>query len=67
MPAYGARLCLKGRMTASRFEHMWQIEWYDANGDLLDDDEAYATLSLPAGVLSVEFPLYRSRIRFAKD
>ena len=58
---------LKGRMTASRFEHMWQIEWYDANGDLLVDDEAYATLSLPAGVLSVEFPLYRSRIRFAKD
>lgn len=46
---------------------MWQIEWYDANGDLLDDNEAYATLSLPAGVLSVEFPLYRSRIRFAKD
>lgn len=58
---------LKGRMTATRFEHMWQIEWYDAMGLRLDDDEAYATLSLPAGVLSVEFPLYRSRVRFAKD
>ena len=34
MPAYGAKAMLKGRMTASRFEHMWQIEWYDANGDL---------------------------------
>ena len=35
---------------------MWQIEWYDANGDLLDDDEAYATLfGRKTGVLLKSF------------
>ena len=60
-------MMLKGRLLPSRFEHMWEVEWYDAIGVLLDDDEAYATLSVQEGVLTVEFPFYRSRIRFAKS
>lgn len=60
-------LMVKGRLVPSRFELMWQLTWYDAVAVALDDDEAYATLSTAEGVLTLEFPIYRSRLRFAKD
>lgn len=60
-------MMLKGRLTPARFEHMWRLDWYDAMGIPLDDDESYATFSPVEGVLTLEFPIYRSRIRFAKD
>ncbi|WP_295727671.1 hypothetical protein [uncultured Muribaculum sp.] len=59
-------MMFKGRLMPSRFEHMWEVEWYDAMGVMLDDDEAYATLAVQEWVITLEFPLYRSRIRFAK-
>ena len=60
-------MMMKGRLVASPFEQMWNVVWYDATAAAVDDDEAYARLSMPEGILTVEFPLYRSRIRFVKD
>jgi hypothetical protein len=60
-------MMLKAHLTPARYETMWQTTWYDALGEPLDDDEAYATLSTDEGILTLEFPQYNSRIRLSKD
>lgn len=58
---------IKGLLTPARFEGIWNLTWLDAVGDLLDDDESYATFTSTDGILTLHFPYYHSQLRFAKQ
>lgn len=58
-------LMLKGRLTAMPFERHFNLVWYDSMMEPLAR-ESFCTLSAE-GVLSFEFPLYRSRMRFYRS
>jgi len=53
---------IKGRMKPTRFVGHYDLVWYDSLMEPMDDD-TYASID-DAGILTVEFPVYRSRMRF---
>lgn len=55
---------LKGRLTPTPFERHYNLVWHDSMMERMDE-ETHATFS-DEGILSLEFPLYRSRLRFYK-
>ncbi len=55
-------LMIKGRMKPTRFVGHYDLVWYDSLLEPMDDD-TYASID-GAGILTVEFPVYRSRMRF---
>lgn len=55
-------LMIKGRMKPTRFVGHYDLVWYDSLMEPMDDD-TYASID-EAGILTVEFPVYRSRMRF---
>lgn len=57
-------LMLKGTLAVTPFQRHYNLVWYDSMMDRLDE-ETHATLS-EEGILSLEFPLYHSRLRFYK-
>lgn len=58
-------LMIKGMLKATPFERHYNLVWYDSMMTRMDE-ENHATLS-EEGVFSLEFPLYRSRIRLFRQ
>ncbi len=58
-------LMLKGTLIPTPFENHYNLIWYDSTMTLVED-ESYATFS-EEGILSLEFPLHKSRMRFYRN
>lgn len=57
---------LKGRLTPTTFADHYNLLWYDSTGHPVAD-ESSATFSLEGNVLTFNFPLLKTAIRFAKQ
>ncbi len=57
---------LKGILRPSGFQNNYDLEWYDAAGRLLDDDNN-AQLSDDGAILTLRFPVYKSQLRFRRS
>ena len=55
-------LMLKGALSPTPFQRNYNLVWHDSMMERMDE-ELHATLS-EEGILSFEFPIYRSRLRF---
>jgi hypothetical protein len=55
-------MMIKGELKPTRFESHYDLVWYDSMMEPMDD-ECYATVD-DEGVLTLQFPLSRSRMRF---
>ncbi len=55
-------LMKKGRLDDTPFERHYDLTWYDSMMEVMDE-ENHASVS-DEGILTLEFPLYRSRLRF---
>lgn len=60
------RFTLKGRLAPSTVPGSYALTWYDAEFNELSE-ECFATLSPDGRVLSLEFPLLQSSLRFEKS
>lgn len=59
------KLMLKGKLLPTPFENHYDMVWYDSMMNRMDD-ETHATFS-KEGILSLEFPLFRSSMRFYRS
>ena len=55
---------IKGRLRPTIFQNHYDLIWYDSMFDIIDTD-AYATIV--DSILTLEFPLYKTQIRFYKE
>lgn len=55
---------LKGHMTKTQFIGNYDLKWIDATMEPIDED-AYATIENGV-ILTLNFPIYKSQVRFAK-
>lgn len=55
---------IKGRLKATIFHNHYDLEWYDSMLELIDYD---AHASIDNSILTLEFPLYKTKIRFFKQ
>lgn len=55
---------IKGRLKATIFQNHYDLEWYDSLFELIDVD-AYASIN--NSILTLEFPLYKAKVRFFKQ
>ena len=55
---------IKGRLKPTIFQNHYDLIWYDSMFDIIDAD-AYATIV--DSILTLEFPLYKTQIRFYKE
>jgi hypothetical protein len=55
---------IKGRLRPTIFHNHYDLIWYDSMFDIIDTD-AYATIV--DSILTLEFPLYKTQIRFYKE
>lgn len=58
-------MMLKGRLTPTPFIRHYNLTWYDAMMEPITE-ECSATIS-DEGIITFEFPLYKSRMRFYRD
>ena len=58
-------MMVKGELTPTRFAQHYDLVWYDSMMERMDD-ECYATVD-DEGVLTLQFPLSRSRLRFYRS
>ncbi len=54
---------IKGRLSATIFKDHYDLEWYDSMFDLIEAD---AHAYIENSILTLEFPLYKTQIRFSK-
>ena len=54
---------IKGRLKSTIFQNHYDVEWYDSMFELIDE-EAHA--SVQDSILTIEFPLFKTQIRFYK-
>lgn len=55
---------IKGRLKATIFQNHYDLEWYDSMFELIDND---AHASIVNSILILEFPLYKTKIRFFRQ
>lgn len=55
---------IKGRLKSTIFQNHYDLEWYDSMFDLICED-AYA--SIENSILTLEFPILKTQIRFFKE
>ena len=55
---------IKGRLKPTIFQNHYDLIWYDSMFDIIDTD-AYATIE--DSILTLDFPLYKTQIRFYKE
>lgn len=58
-------LQIKGRMSPTIFVDNFDLDWQDADGKVLNEDNN-AQLSPDGSILTLRFPLYRSQLRFSR-
>lgn len=56
---------IKGRLIPTSFENHYDLEWYDSNRNRLDFEEGYGTFE-GINLLTLDFPVLKSQIRFEK-
>lgn len=55
---------IKGRLSATIFKDHYDLEWYDSMFDVIETD---AHAYIENSILTLEFPLYKTQIRFSKQ
>lgn len=55
---------IKGRLKSTIFQNHYDLIWYDSMFEIIDND-AFATIE--NSVLTLEFPIYKTKIRFYKE
>lgn len=55
---------IKGRLKQTIFENHYDLIWYDSMFDVIDSD---AHASIKNSILTLEFPIYKTSIRFYKE
>lgn len=56
---------LKGILKSTQFQNNYDLIWYDANGNVLEDDNN-AQISEDGSILTLKFPIFKSQLRFSR-
>ena len=57
---------VKGHLRPTIFAGNYDLEWIDATLQPLGDEDAYATLEGGGAILTLNYPLYKSQVRYAR-
>lgn len=58
-------MMIKGRLTATQYENNYDLKWYDSMMEVMGRED-FAVYDEEARLLTLQFPIHRSKIRFAK-
>ncbi len=56
---------IKGRLSATQYENNYDLKWFDSVMDPMSDED-FASIDMDANLMTLNFPIHRSKMRFSK-